>query len=180
MLHSLGPVQPDVPKTEKPRQQGRLTGERLPINKVQLVESLLRAGASITQTAKDIGISRNSVKGIADRLKSQAVNGVAALSGVQPEQTFDGYVNGDLQRVARLALTSITEDKAKKSTLRDLAFTTDKMLGRLEVIEARTTNLHVFAQIFAEYGITPSHSASRMTLEQKITVETQHTPEAEK
>jgi hypothetical protein len=115
---------------------------------------------------------------------------MAALSGTQVnpmlplppgvQSGFDEYVRGDLQRVTRLSLENITKEKAEKATLRDLSFAADKTLARLEAIEARTSNLQAFSQIFTQYGITPSHSASRVTLEQKITVETQHLPQPAK
>ena len=70
-MESNTPAQPEGSGAAKPRRPFKLTGERLPVNKVQLVESLLRAGASITKTAKDIEILRNSVKGIANRRRAR-------------------------------------------------------------------------------------------------------------
>ena len=178
-MESNTPARPEGFVAERPRRrvQDSLDGSRLG-NKVALAAALLKAGASITKTAKDLGISRHSVQAIAGRMRTPAV---ATLSGEQPDasgvqQEFDTYVKGDLQRVAKLSLQSITPEKAQKASLRDLSFAADKTLGRLEAIESRTSNLQVFAQIFGQYGITPSHSVSRMTLEQKITVEAQLTP----
>jgi len=161
------------------------TGARLG-SKVQLAETLLRSGASQLKVAKDLSISVRSVGEIARRMGKALSERVTALSGTQANPMlplpagvrsgFDAYVRGDLQRVARLSLEHITKEKAEKATLRDLSFAADKTLTRLEAIEARSSNMHAFAQIYSQFGITPSHSASRVTLEQKITVETQHTP----
>jgi hypothetical protein len=155
-------------------------------NKVQLAQTLLRSGASQSKVASDLSISRRSVWDIAKKMKTAPAGAITALSGNQTnpivplpagvQAGFDAYVRGDLQRVARLSLEHITKEKAEKATLRDLSFAADKTLTRLEAIEARSSNMHAFAQIYGQFGITPSHSASRVTLEQKITVETQHTP----
>ena len=63
--------------------------------------------------------------------------------------------------------------------MRDCAFSADKTLGRLETIDARAGSLHALAQIFGNYVIVPSHSVSRVTVEQRVTVESAaQTPQA--
>jgi hypothetical protein len=176
--------EPLVPTGKLPKKPYLLTGAKLG-NKVQLAQVLLRSGASQGKVAKDLSISRRSVWAIAQKMKDPQSGAYAALSGTPANPTvpvpdsvqsgFDAYVKGDLQRVARLSLESITKEKAEKATLRDLAFATDKTLGRLEAIESRSSNMQAFSQIYSSLGIAQSHSASRMTLEQKITVETSHT-----
>jgi len=185
---TIEPVAQPLPASgvDKPRRrvQDCLDGSRLG-NRVQLAEALLKAGRTITATAKDLKISRHSAQAIAARMRTEAIKGVAAPSGEQHvppnvQKEFDTYVRGDLQRIAKLALGNITPEKAQKATVRDLSFAADKTLARLEAIEGRTSNFDALAQIVDHFGITPSHSASRVTLEQKITVETQHLPPAAK
>ncbi|HKQ34021.1 MAG TPA: hypothetical protein VJT11_01820 [Nitrospiraceae bacterium] len=181
-------TQPPIPETisggKRPRKPFLLTGKRLG-NKVQLAEVLLRSGASQLKVAKDLSISVRSVGEIARRMGKAPSQTITALSGTPVNPTvpvpdsvqsgFDDYVKGDLQRVARLSLGNITAEKAKKATIRDLGFVADKSLARLEAIESRSSNMQAFAQIYSSLGIAQSHSASRMTLEQKITVETSQT-----
>jgi transposase-like protein len=157
----LPPVSQPLPK---PRTRV-CTGARLG-NKVQLAEALLRSGASQSKVAKDLGISRHSVHGIAQRMTTGRQ---AAPSGTQPD--FEAYVKGDLQRVARLTLGNITKEKVEGASLRDVAFTADKALSRLEAIDARSGNLSVFALVASQFDLTASHAASRLTIRETKEVE---------
>jgi len=138
----------------------------------QVAENMLRSGESQCKVAEYLKISRRSVGAIAKRMRQGSY---AAPSGGSVEQTFDTLVRSDLQRVAKLSLQHITPEKAEQANIRDLATVMDKSLGRLEAIESRAGNLHMFGQLAALYDLTPSHSVSRVTLEQKVTVERQHT-----
>lgn len=157
-----------LPAVSQPLPKSRTracTGARLG-NKIPLAEALLRSGASKSKVAKDLSISRHSVQAIAQRM---TMPGQAAPSGVQPD--FDAYVKGDLQRVARLTLESITPEKVEGASLRDVAFTADKALSRLEAIDARSGNLSVFALVASQFGVAASHTASRVTVRETKEVE---------
>ena len=130
------PIISAVSSVAKPRKPFRLTGARLG-NRVQIAQALLRHGASQSKVAQDLGISRRSVGAIA---KGMREGEVAAASGAPAEPSFEAYVKGDLQRVAKLSLQNITQEKAERANIRDLATVFDKSLGRLEAMEDRTGN----------------------------------------
>jgi hypothetical protein len=69
-----------------------------------------------------------------------------------------------LREKARLILDGVSPEKIQKASLSSLALATDRLLNRAEAIENRGTNLAPFLEMWDKYGLTTSHSASRVTL----------------
>lgn len=157
-------------------------GARLGRKRVE-VEQLLLQGESKLKIARMLKISAHSVRAVARDLDTP---GYAALSdgvATAPAMTLSPpqSIPDALRAKAMRSVEGITEEKLKKASPQACAIVADRLLGRAETIEGRMGNPHEFAQLFAEFGIVPSHSASRLTVEQRITVESQSaTPQAAK
>jgi len=146
------------------------------------VEQLLLQGESKLRIARLLKISPHSVRAVARDLDRP---GYAALSDsvtIAPTMTSPQApsIPDVLRTKAMQSVDNITDEKLKKASPQACAIVADRLLGRAETIEGRTSNLDALVQIAGQFGLQPSHSASRVTLEQKITVETQHLPQTAK
>jgi hypothetical protein len=148
------------------------------------VEQLLLQGESKLRIARLLKISPHSVRAVArdlDRPGYAPLSGMIAAAPIMtPDSPRGPSIPDVLRKKAMQSVDCITEEKLKKATPQACAIVADRLLGRAETIEVRTSNLDALSQIAGQFGITPSHSASRVTLEQKITVETQHLPQTAK
>lgn len=148
------------------------------------VEQLLLQGESKLRIARLLKISPHSVRAVARDLDRPGYAPLSDRIATAPPMTPDSprapSIPDVLRTKAMQSVEHITDDKLKKASPQACAIVADRLLGRAETIEGRTSNFDALAQIVGQFGITPSHSASRVTLEQKITVETQHTPPAAK
>lgn len=145
------------------------------------VEQLLLQGESKLRIARLLKISPHSVRAVARDLDRPGYAPLSESIATAPTMTTDSpratSIPDVLRTKAMQSVEHITDDKLKKASPQACAIVADRLLGRAETIEGRTSNLDALAQIVDHFGITPSHSASRVTLEQKITVEsTAHTP----
>jgi len=172
------PIEP-VNQVAPPRQHRRCTGARLGSKKDKVIQ-LLAMGKSKLSIAKTLKISPSSVRAVARSLKESYPESYAAPSGdtstaptipcsVGPQTDSD-----ILRGKARLMLAGIDDEKIRKASLSALSLGADRLLNRATSIENSRTDLSVFAQIATEYGIVPSHSVSRLTVKQEISVESAH------
>lgn len=148
------------------------TGARLG-RKWYEVERLLLAGEPKLKIARMLKISAHSVRAVARGLDRPDY---AALSGGQPTPvdmaaSSKTGVPDTLREKAMQAVDAITPEKLGKASPQSCAIVADRLLNRAEAIEGRTNSLDALGQFFGQYGVTPSHSVSRVTLEQRVTVE---------
>lgn len=181
------PLEPGEEPTGEPvaqpvqkRQHRVCTGARLG-NKRYEVEAMLLRGESKSRIARYLQISQGSVRAVEKDLKANSyapgsgdeatstVN-IPSLEPATPEQLQN--IPDRLRAVAMSAVLGITGEKIAKAQPQALALTADRLLNRAEAIEGRTTDLSAFIGLWKELGLAPSHSASRLTLEKKLTIET--------
>lgn len=148
------------------------------------VEQLLLQGESKLKIARLLKISPHSVRAVARDMDQPGYaplsEGIAMAPTMTPASPQAPSIPDVLRKKAMQSVDNITDEKLKKASPQACAIVADRLLGRAETIEGRTSNLDALVQIAGQFGLQPSHSASRVTLEQKITVETQHTPQTAK
>lgn len=149
------------------------------------VEQLLLQGESKLKIARMLKISPHSVRAVARDLDRPGYAPLSESVTTAPTMTPDSLrapsIPDVLRTKAMQSVEHITPEKLKKASPQACAIVADRLLGRAETIEGRTSSFDALAQIAGQFGLQPSHSASRVTLEQKITVESAtSTPETAK
>lgn len=169
------PVEP-VSQAVSPHRHRPCTGGRLG-NKRDKVIQMLAKGQTKSFIAKALGISRAVVRAIGKSVEQTyaAPSGAAATTLAAPCPGVPQTAADHLREKAMLIVQGINEEKIKKASLSSLALATDRLLNRAESLENKQTSLTVFQAIAKEYGITPSHSVSRLTVKQEISVESVQT-----
>lgn len=151
-------------------------------NKRREVEALLLEGQPKQRVARILNISPHVVRAVAKQMDTPgyaALSEQIALPATKGAAAPSGVSIPDLLRSKALqSVDAISEEKLRKASPSACAIVADRLLGRAESIEGRTNSLDALATIAGAFGISSSHSVSRVTLEQKVTVEssTKHQP----
>jgi hypothetical protein len=160
-----------------PRLKRRVcTGARLG-NKRPEVERMLLEGEAKLKIARALKISPHSVRAVERQMSGEPY---VAPSGKQPAPAMgEGRSNSlpaHLKNVALRAVNAITDDKLKKATPQACALVADRLLNRADALEGKHSSFDLAVFLIQEFGAVPSHSVSRLTMEQKLTVESTDTP----
>jgi hypothetical protein len=170
-----GPVALPLPLSRR----RQCTGARLG-NKRYEVEQMLLEGQPKVKIARALKISAHSVRAVAQQLGEERY---AALSGDAPtagnSEPTRKSLSETLKTKAIQAVDAITPDKLEKATPQACAMVADRLLGRADALEKQGHDMNFLANLITNFGLAPSHSASRVTLEQKVTIETQHKLESQ-
>jgi hypothetical protein len=165
----------------------QVTGVRLLPSKRRQIEQMLLAGEAKVFIARALGVSAHTVRAVAQQLSDESYTG--ASGGVVQSTDLPAVSNGEpiapartslpdtLKAKAMQAVDHITTDKLVKASPQACAIVADRLLGRADALEKSGHDLNFMGQMAHAYGITGSHSVSRVTLEQRVTVETKHKAE---
>jgi hypothetical protein len=174
---TISPQQTPVAQLRGPTHR-QCNGARLG-NKRYEVERMLLEGEPKLKIARALKISAHSVRAVARQLGEEAY---AALSGsastVLATEVPAKTLPDRLRDKAIQAVDAITVGKLEKSSPQACAIVADRLLGRADALETRCGHVNFIGEFLNELGAQRSHAVSRLTLEQKVTVETQQTPEA--
>ena len=143
-------------------------------NKRHSVERMLLEGEPKLKIARALKISPHSVRAVArdmdaGRYAALSGSGTAAAKGAPSKSGLPDT----LRNTAMRAVEAINAEKLEKASAASCAIVADRLLNRAEALESHGRDLGFLDNILATFGIQPSHSVSRLTMEQKITVETQ-------
>jgi hypothetical protein len=139
------------------------------------VERLLLSGESKLKIARMLKISAHSVRAVARQMDAGyyaalSGSGTAAAKGAPSKSGLPDT----LRNTAMRAVAAIDAEKLAKASVASCAIVADRLLNRAEALESHGRDLGFLDDLKATFGVQPSHSVSRLTMEQKITVETQH------
>ena len=130
------------------RRLGRLTGEKLG-NKVELAQALLTSGVSKSKAARDLKISRHSVRAIARRMETEELHNPTRVELIK--QTFREKATFILDD----ALGAVSTRKLRASSAADCMKVADRaaqLAGLAENPSLRGGQLTVLQQFF---GLQP-------------------------
>ena len=144
-------------------------------NKRAEVERMLLEGEPKLKIARALQISPHSVRAVARQMGEE---GYAAPSGdvatVRDVDQLRKSLPDRLKATAMQAVAAITPQKLDKASPQACAIVADKLLGRADAMEKYGANSG-FGELAELYGLQASHSVSRLTLTQSVTIEKHRT-----
>ncbi len=146
------------------RRLGRLTGEKLG-NKVELAQALLTSGVSQCKAARDLKISRHSVRAIARRMQTEELHNPTRVELIK--QTFREKATFILDD----ALRAVSTRKLRASSAADCMKVADRaaqLAGLAENPSLRGGQLNVLQQFFGlQSGLRSISAVDALPNEQK-------------
>lgn len=142
---------------------------------------MLLEGEPKVRIARALKISAHSVRAVAQQMGEERYAAPRRdTPGVGKAEPTRKSLPDALKEKAIQAVDAITSDKLRKASPQACAIVADRLLGRADALEIRGHNMDFLDNLTKQCGMELAHTVSRVTLEKKVTVETQHTPRAVK